>query len=385
MKYKCFNRGRCVSLDRSELKKCRRVVVKVGTSTITHGNGKINIQRMDRLCRALADLHNRGTDVLLVSSGAVGAGMGRLGYSAKPASLPVKQALAAVGQGLLMQMYEKLFSEYGCTTAQNLLTRVGFNDRSRYLNLCNTMHALADMNVIPVINENDTIAVDELKFGDNDTLSALVACAAGADLLIILSDIDGLYDADPRVHKDAKLIHEVRAVSQSIRDNSGSKGSNMSSGGMYTKITAADVVLPAGIPLVIASGAAENVLHRILAGEVLGTLFIPPVEHRHARKQWIAANRPFESVTIDAGAVKALTEQGGSLLAKGITAVNGEFEAGRLLAVLAPNGQEIARGLTNFNSRDLKKIMGHRSDEFEALLGEKDFDEAIHRDNLTVL
>lgn len=372
-------------MDRSELKKCRRVVIKVGTSTITHSNGKINIQRMDKLCCALSDLHNRGTEVLLVSSGAVGAGMGRLGYSAKPVSLPVKQALAAVGQGLLMQMYEKLFSEYGCTVAQILLTRVGFNDRSRYLNLCNTLHALSDMDVIPVINENDTIAVDELKFGDNDTLSALVACAASADLLIILSDIDGLYDADPRVHKDAKLIHEVRTVSQSIRDNSGSKGSSMSSGGMYTKITAADVVLPAGIPLVIASGAAENVLHRILDGEVLGTLFIPPMDHRSARKQWIAANRPFESVTIDAGAVKALKEQGSSLLAKGITAVNGEFEAGRLVAVLAPNGQEVARGLTNFNSWDLKKIIGHHSDEFEALLGVKDFDEAIHRDNLTVL
>ncbi|MBR1896409.1 MAG: glutamate 5-kinase, partial [Pyramidobacter sp.] len=297
-------------MERSDLKKCRRVVVKVGTSTITHKNGKFNIQRMDRLCRELADLHNGGTDVLLVTSGAVGAGMGRMGMTEKPSSLPVKQALAAVGQGLLMQMYEKLFSEYGCTAAQILLTRVGFNDRSRYLNLCNTLHALAELDAIPVINENDTIAVDELKFGDNDTLSALVACAAGADLLIILSDIDGLYDADPRTHPEAKLLHEVSAVSQNIRDNSSTKGSSMSSGGMYTKITAADVVLPAGIPLVIASGSEENVLHRVLSGERLGTLFIPPVERRHARKQWIAANRPFESVTVDSGAAAALTERG---------------------------------------------------------------------------
>ena len=372
-------------MERSDLKKCRRVVVKVGTSTITHKNGKFNIQRMDRLCRELADLHNGGTDVLLVTSGAVGAGMGRMGMTEKPSSLPVKQALAAVGQGLLMQMYEKLFSEYGCTAAQILLTRVGFNDRSRYLNLCNTLHALAELDAIPVINENDTIAVDELKFGDNDTLSALVACAAGADLLIILSDIDGLYDADPRTHPEAKLLHEVSAVSQNIRDNSSTKGSSMSSGGMYTTITAADVVLPAGIPLVIASGSEENVLHRVLSGERLGTLFIPPVERRHARKQWIAANRPFESVTVDSGAAAALTERGGSLLAKGITAVNGDFEAGRLVAVLDPDGREIARGLTNYDSRDLKKIMGHRSDEFESILGFRDFDEAIHRDNLTVL
>ncbi len=372
-------------MNRSDLTKCTRVVVKIGTSTITHSNGKLNIQRMDKLCRALADLHNRGIDLLLVSSGAVGAGMGRLGFAEKPSSLPVKQALAAVGQGLLMQMYEKLFSEYGCTTAQILLTRVGFNERSRYLNLCNTMHSLAEMNVIPVINENDTIAVDELKFGDNDTLSALVACAAGADLLIILSDIDGLYDADPRTNPEAKLLHEVRTVSQSIRDNSGTKGSSMSSGGMYTKITAADVVLPAGIPLVIASGSDDNILYRILEGEEVGTLFIPPMERRHARKQWIAANRPFESVTVDTGAAKALLERGGSLLPKGITAVNGDFEAGRLVAILDPDGNEIARGLTNYDSRDLRKIIGHRSDEFEEILGFRDFDEAIHRDNLTVL
>lgn len=372
-------------MERSDLKKCTRVVVKIGTSTIAHSNGKLNIQRMDKLCRMMAGLRNRGIDVLLVSSGAVGAGMGRLGCTEKPSSLPVRQAMAAVGQGLLMQMYEKLFSEYGCTTAQILLTRAGFNERTRYLNLCNTMHALSDMGVIPVINENDTIAVDELKFGDNDTLSALVACAAGAELLIILSDINGLYDADPRSNPNAKLLHEVRTVSQSIRDNSGTKGSSFSSGGMYTKITAADVVLPAGIPLIIASGSEEDVLYRILDGEEVGTLFIPPVEHRRARKQWIAGNRPFESITIDAGAVRALVEKGSSLLAKGITAVNGDFEAGRLLAVLDPDGHEIARGLSNYDSRDLKKIMGHHSDEFEALLGSKDFDEAIHRDNLVVL
>ncbi len=372
-------------MNRGDLKNCKRVVVKVGTSTITHGNGTLNLQRMDVICRTLADLHNRGLDMILVSSGAVGAGMGRMGFSEKPSSLPVKQALAAIGQGLLMQMYEKLFSEYGCATAQILLTRAGFNERTRYLNLCNTMHALAEMNVIPVVNENDTISVDELKFGDNDTLSALVACAAGADLLIILSDIDGLYDADPRTHPEAQLIREVRTVSQSIRDNSASRGSSFASGGMYTKITAADVVLPAGIPLVIASGSEDNVLYKILEGEECGTLFIPPVERRHARKQWIAANRPFESVTVDAGAAAALIERGGSLLPKGITAVNGDFEAGRLVAVLDSDGQEIARGLTNYDSRDLRKIIGHRSDEFEALLGFKDFDEAIHRDNLTVL
>lgn len=372
-------------MERIDLKKCTCVVVKVGTSTITYPNGKLNIRRMDSLCRALADLHNSGIDVLLVSSGAVGAGMGRLGMSEKPSNLPVKQALAAIGQGILMQMYEKLFSEYGCTTAQILLTRAGFNDRSRYLNLCNSMNELSEMGVIPVINENDVISVDELKFGDNDTLSALTACAAGADLLIILSDIDGLYDSDPRTNPGAKLIHEITTVSQKIRDGSTSKGSAFSSGGMYTKISAADIVLPAGIPLVIASGSEDDIIARILSGERIGTLFIPPVERRHARKQWIAANRPFESVTVDAGAVKALVEKGGSLLAKGIIAVNGDFDQGRLLAVLSPDGKEIARGLTNFDSRSLRMIIGHRSDEFESILGRKDFDEVIHRDNLALL
>ena len=372
-------------MEREDLKKCGRVVVKVGTSTITHSGGKLNIQRMDKLCRALGDLHNRGLDVLLVTSGAVGAGMGRLGFSEKPSNLPVKQALAAVGQGLLMQMYEKLFSEYGCVVAQVLLTRVGFNDRARYLNLCNAMRSLLEMDIIPIVNENDTVAVDEIKFGDNDTLSALVACAVGADLLIILSDIDGLYDRDPRVHPEAKLLHRVEAVSREIRENSGSKGSNMSSGGMYTKITAADVVLPAGIPLVIANGSEPDVLHRVLDGEELVTLFIPQVTRRHARKQWIASGRTGVSVTVDAGAAQALLNRGSSLLAKGITAVRGDFEIGRMLSVLDPEGREIARGLTNYDSKDLRKIMGHHSDEFEAILGVKDFDEAIHRDNLTVL
>ena len=373
-------------MNRSDLKKCGRVVVKVGTSTITHSNGKMNIGRMDKLCRALADLHNRGVEVLLVTSGAVGAGMGRLGFSENPSNLPVKQALAAVGQGLLMQMYEKLFGEYGSVAAQVLLTRVGFNDRTRYLNLCNTMRALLEMKIIPVINENDTVAVDEIKFGDNDTLSALVACAAGADLLIILSDIDGLYDSDPRTNPNARLIHEVTSVSREIRENSGTKGSSMSSGGMYTKITAADTVLPAGIPLVIAKGSEEDVLRRILDGEELGTLFVPPQNHRHARKQWIASSgRTADSIMVDGGAAAAILERGSSLLAKGIVGVTGDFEPGRPVSVLAPDGREIARGLTNYDSKDLRKIMGRHSSEFEAILGGKDFDEVIHRDNLALL
>ncbi len=269
--------------------------------------------------------------------------------------------------------------------AQVLLTRVGFNDRERYLNLCNTLRSLLEMSIIPIFNENDTVAVEEIKFGDNDTLSALIACAANADLLIILSDIDGLYDKDPRTNSDAKLIHQVQEISESIRKNSGTKGSNMSSGGMFTKLAAADVVLPAGIPLVIANGAREEVIYQILEGQEVGTLFVPPLERRHARKQWIASGaRPEGRIVIDAGAVQALVERGSSLLPKGITAVEGSFERGKLVAVVDPQGREIARGLCNYDSRDLQKIQGHRSSEIEEILGAKDFDEAIHRDNLVI-
>ncbi len=372
-------------MNRSDLPKCRRVVIKVGTSTITHSSGKLNVRRMERLCRILADLHNRGLEVLLVSSGAVGAGMGRLGFSKKPDNLPVRQALAAVGQALMMQMYEKLLGEYGCTVAQVLLTRVGFNDRERYLNLCNTVRTLLEMGIIPIFNENDTVAVEEIKFGDNDTLSALIACAADAELLIILSDIDGLYDRDPRIDPEAKLIHQVQEISEDIRKNSGSKGSNMSSGGMKTKLAAADLVLPAGIPLVIANGSREEVIYQILEGQEVGTIFLPPLERRHARKHWIASgSRPEGKVVIDDGAVQALESRGSSLLPKGILAVEGDFSRGKLVSVVDGLGREVARGLTNYDARDLRKIMGHRSGEIEAILGAKDFDEAIHRDNLVL-
>lgn len=371
-------------MQRSDLKRCSRIVVKLGTSTVTYPSGRLNIERMDKICRAVASLHNRGVDVLIVSSGAVGAGMGRLRVTTKPVSLPDKQAFAAVGQGILMQMYEKLFAEYDCTTAQVLLTRAGFNDRTRYFNLCSSLNALSAMDVIPVINENDVISVDELKFGDNDTLSALVACAAGADLLIILSDIDGLYDSDPRINPGAKLISEISVIPQNIRDNSSTKGSSMSSGGMYTKICAADVVLPAGIPLVIASGSEDNILTRIISGEEVGTLFMPQGTRRRTRKPWIAASRTSGAVTVDSGAAHAIIENGANLFAKGITAVDGEFEQGRVLAVLAPDGEEIACGLSNFDSRTIRLIAGRSREEIERLIGPRDFNEVIHHNNMVL-
>lgn len=372
-------------MNRATLKNCRRIVVKVGTSTITHPNGTLNLRRMERIARSLADLRNQGREVILVSSGAVGAGMGRVGLAVKPASLPVRQALAAIGQGLVVGEYEKLFGEYGHTAAQVLVTRDAFGDRSRYLNICYTFRALLELGAVPVVNENDTVAVDEIKFGDNDTLSALVACAAGADLLIILSDIDGLYTADPRLDPSAKLIHQVETICQKIRDGSGSKGSNASSGGMFTKLAAADIVRSAGIPLVIAKGSEDGVLYRILDGEELGTLFLPAPTPERARKGWIAwGDVPHGRVTVDAGAAAALCLKGGSLLPSGVTGVSGDFGAGRVVSVCGPSGEEIARGLVNYDSRNLAKIAGCQTDQIESLLGAKDYDEVMHRDNMLV-
>lgn len=373
-------------MDRTDLKRCRRVIVKVGTSTITHCTGKLNLLRMEHLARALSDLHNQGLEVILISSGAVGAGIGRMGFKEKPSTLPVKQALAAVGQASLMQMYEKFFGEYGKTIGQVLLTRDAFDSRLRYLNVRNTLCGLLDLGVIPIINENDTVAVDEIKFGDNDTLSALVAAAVQADLLIILSDIDGLYDDNPKTNPDASLISVVTDIPDDLRARSMGRGSSFASGGMYTKLAAADIVLPAGIPLVIASGAEKEVIRRIVAGEKIGSLFMPSDEGRQARKQWIATgSRPQGSIFVDKGAVNAIKNKGGSLLPSGIYDVLGHFDRGQLISVFSEDGVEVARGVSNYSNSDIEIIKGHKSSEIDSLLEQKDYDEVIHRDHLAVL
>ncbi|PIE55271.1 MAG: glutamate 5-kinase [Dethiosulfovibrio peptidovorans] len=373
-------------MDRTKLKDCRRVVVKVGTSTVTHPTGMLNLMRLERLVRELADLHNQGRDVVLISSGSVGAGVGRLGLMERPTTLPMKQAVAAVGQASLMQMYEKFFGEYGLTVGQVLVTRDGFSDRYRYLNIRNTLCGLLRLGVIPIINENDTVAVEEIKFGDNDTLSALVAVAIQADVLVILSDIDGLYDKNPAEFPDAVRLSTVERISDEIRRNSTGRGSTFASGGMFTKLAAGDIVIPAGIPMLIGNGAEADVVRRILDGEEVGTLFLPAKNGRHARKQWIAAGtQPQGVIVVDNGAVKALLKGGGSLLPSGITAVRGDFPRGQIVSIQDSHGTEVARGFVNYNSSEVKKIMGRHSHEIEPILGERDFDEVVHRDNLAVL
>lgn len=371
-------------MERENLRGCRRIVVKVGTSSITYPTGQINLEKMELLVREVSDLHNSGRELILVSSGAVGAGAGKLGRM--PSTLPEKQALAAVGQGLLMQMYEKFFAEYSKSVAQVLLTRDCFSEPGRYLNSRNTIFALLDYGVIPIVNENDTVAVHELKFGDNDRLSAMVACNAGADLLMILSDIDGLYDADPRRNPDARLIPKVSVVTEAMEANSTTRGSSMSSGGMATKLAAARITMANGIPMVIASSDERNVIRRIAGGEEVGTFFIPSREGYAARRQWLAVgSAPKGVLRVDEGAERALVHQGKSLLPSGVRDIEGNFGPGDVVSIRNGANQEVARGISNYASGDARRILGRRSGEITSILGVCDYEELVHRNNMALV
>jgi glutamate 5-kinase len=333
----------------------------------------------------LADLHNQDKEVLLVTSGAIGIGANRMGYKKIPRTMPEKQGLAAIGQGTLLHIYEKIFAEYGKTVAQVLLTREDLDERIRYLNATNALQAILNMKVIPIINENDTVAVEEIKFGDNDSLSAMVAGLIDADFLLILSDVDGLYDSDPRTNNQACLQSEVYEITDLMEENSTRRGSSFSSGGMLTKLNAARMCMASGIPMIIANSDEEDIIRRVIDGEELGTLFVPREEKMHARMKWIAFGTvPQGNITIDSGAVSALVNKGKSLLPSGIISVDGEFERGTVVAVITPDGKEIARGMVNFNSQEIVLIAGKKSQEIEKILGSKDYDEVIHRNNLWV-
>ncbi|HYH03847.1 MAG TPA: glutamate 5-kinase [Bacillota bacterium] len=369
----------------NQIGQINRIVVKVGTTTLTHANGKLNLNRLEQLIRQLVDLQNQGKEVVIVTSGAVGAGMGRLGLTEKPASILERQALAAIGQGLLMQIYEKLFAEYGITVAQVLLTRSDVGDRKRYLNARNTLLTLLKYRAIPIINENDTIATEELKIGENDTLSALVTGLIDAELLILLSDIDGLYTKDPKKDATAELIPFVTEITSEIKEMAGGSASNLGTGGMVTKIGAAQMALAAGSSMVIMNGDDPSQIQKLFAGKPVGTIFVskhPAVNHR---KRWIAYGpKPHGVLTVDSGAERALLEQGKSLLPSGVVAVAGEFEEGDLIKVVNQHNMELARGLTNYAQEQLVMIKGHKTGEIETILGFKSSDEVIHRDNLVI-
>ena len=362
-----------------------RIVVKLGSSTLTHKNGQLNLARLDKLVLQLADLHNQGKEVILVSSGAVGAGIGKLGLKERPKTIPEKQACAAVGQGILMHMYEKLFAEYGKIVAQVLLTREDIVDRHRFLNARNALHTLLQLSVIPVINENDIVAIEEIRFGDNDTLSALVASLIEADLLIILTDIEGLYTSDPREDKNAKLIKEVDKITPQIKALAGGAGTTFGTGGMATKIEAGKIAVNSGTTMVIANGSKNNVLRRVIEGQQVGTLFHPGKTPLQAKKKWIAFGSAVHGkIFVDKGASKALTKDGKSLLPGGITGLEGKFKTGNTVSILDEMGKEIARGIVNYSYKEIERIKGKKTTEIEEILGHKDFDEAVHRNNLVI-
>jgi glutamate 5-kinase len=363
----------------------KRVVVKVGTTTLTYHNGKINLNRLEQLVRQLVDLQNQGKEVVIVTSGAVGVGKGRLGLGGKPASIVERQALAAIGQGLLMQVYEKLFSEYGITVAQVLLTRSDVGDRKRYLNARNTILTLLNYRVIPVINENDTVATEELKIGENDTLSALVTGLIDAELLILLSDIDGLYTSDPNQDPTARLIPCVTELTAEIKEMAGGPASRSGTGGMITKIGAAQMALASGAAMVIMNGSDPVKIGTLFAGAPVGTVFVsnhPAVNHR---KRWIAFGPQANGIlSVDHGAELALLQQGKSLLPSGVVKVDGAFDEGDLITIINQDQVELARGLTNYSSEQLVRIQGKQSGEIEAVLGYHATDEVVHRDNMVI-
>jgi glutamate 5-kinase len=371
------------------LEEAQRIVIKIGTSTLTRASGQLNHEFLSELVRQVAHEHKKGKEILIVTSGAVGAGLGKLNLHKKPTSLPERQAVAAIGQGLLMEVYEKLFAAHGITVAQILLTRDDMDNRRRYLNARNTLlQLITGYKAVPVINENDTVATEELelRFGDNDTLSALVASLVGADLLLILSDVGGLYTGDPRREKEVSLIPVVKEITPEIQAMAGEAGTLFGSGGMQTKIEAARIVTRSGIAMILASGEEPRVIERIIAGEELGTIFLPAQETLLGRKRWIAfAGQPRGEIVIDPGAVEALVTHKKSLLPSGVVDVKGRFELGDLVRIVDEGNREVARGLSNFSADEVRKIMGGKTRTIAQILGYKTYDEVVHRNNLVCL
>jgi glutamate 5-kinase len=381
-----INRMEVAMNTRQDLVNAKRIVVKVGTSTLTHSTGKLNFFRIEKLVRELSDLANQGKEIILVTSGAVGAGVDRLGLKEKPTTIPEKQAMAAVGQGILMHMYEKLFGEYGQTVAQVLLTRENSVKHKQYMNSRNALLTLLKMGVIPVINENDAIAVDELKIGDNDTLSATVATLVDADVLIILSDIEGVYTANPQSDPAATLILEIKDITPQIEALAGGAGSKLGTGGMFTKIQAAKIAVNSGVTMLIASGNRDGIVRDVLNGRELGTVFPAKEYHLKVRKSWLAFGTRIDGgILVDEGCERAMLEDGSSLLAAGIVAVEGTFDKGNTVRVLSSQGREIARGSVNYNAEELQKIIGRSTKDFLKILGTKYYDEVIHRDNMVLM
>ncbi|MDZ4159945.1 MAG: glutamate 5-kinase [Anaerolineaceae bacterium] len=365
----------------------QRIVVKFGTSTLTAGTPNLSLPQMVELARQVSALHSAGNLVILVSSGAIAAGKEALNHPDLPKFIPSKQMLAAVGQPRLMALYAQLFGLFGKTVAQVLLTSQDLSDRQRYLNAFNTLEALLSQSVIPIINENDTVATEEIRFGDNDNLSAMVANLVGADLLLLLTDQAGLFTADPRSTKDATLVREVATpdIPEELWQAAGGAQTRLGTGGMVTKLQAADLARRSGTMVVIAHGGEKDILLRIAAGEAIGTRLLPVITTLENRKRYILSGRRTRGVVrVDDGAVNAL-RKGGSLLPVGVTALEGGFNRGDTVRIVSPSGNEIALGLVNYAAKDMELLRGRQSSEIESLLGYTFGDEVIHHNNLFLL
>lgn len=363
------------------------IVIKVGTSSLTRSDGRLALATIAALIETIVDLRAQGYQIVLVSSGAVGVGAARLGMTERPKTIALKQAAAAVGQGIIMRVYDDLFREHQQPVAQILLTRGDLDRRSSYINAYNTFQELFRLGVMPIVNENDTVAVDELKFGDNDTLSARVASLIDADWLFLLTDVDRLYSADPRKFPDAQPIVQIDRLEDltALQIQTGGKGSEWGTGGMVTKIAAAGIATSAGVRTAITHGQFPQNIERILHGEPLGTQFTPQLRADSARKRWIAHGLIIVGkVYLDAGAVEAIVTGGKSLLPAGITHIEGAFEATDAVQLCDRLGKEIGRGITNYSSVELDRIQGHRSTDIIDLLGYLGEETVIHRDNLVL-
>ncbi len=361
------------------------VIIKVGTNVLADPNGHLDRHRIQSLADQLHRICSSGRKVVLVTSGAIGAGVGKLALGKRPTDLAHLQACAAVGQSALMQLYQESFAPYGVHTAQILLTASDFEDRARYLNARNTIVTLFEYGALPIINENDTVSVAEIKFGDNDHLAAMVTNLLRAPLLVLLTNVDGLYSDDPRTNPDAKLLATVPNIDQSVTGLAADTKSALGTGGMESKLKAARLVTVAGEAVIMANGALDGILDRVFAGEPVGTLFLPHGEGVSSRKRWFGLTvRPKGIFWLDAGARKAIGD-GKSLLAVGVTAVEGAFEVGDVVSICAPGGVEVARGLTNYSSADAERIRGQHTDRIAEVLGSVPYTELVHRDNLVVV
>lgn len=373
-------------MDRQIINNAKRLVIKVGSALLTNDGAGIDRQAIDDWVEQIAKLLSEGKEVVLVSSGAVAEGLARLGIGSRPQSIHMLQSAAAVGQMGLIQTYETSFRRFERQTAQILLDHDDMANRERYLNARGVMQTLMDLNVVPIVNENDTVVTDEIRFGDNDRLAALVANLIDADALIILTDKDGMYDANPDIDSNAKLISQANASDSSLDAQAGTSNGALGRGGMQTKLEAARLASRSGCNTVIAGGRNQNVLMRICSGENIGTFLSADKTPIAARKQWLAGQLQVKgTLVLDEGASKVLRQQGSSLLAVGVTAVKGSFTRGELVSCEDSNGEEVARGLVNYSSEETQLIQGKSTEEIITILGYCEDDELIHRDNLVIV